>query len=193
VRRAAAAAACLLFLLGACRAPKPSGPEAERKLALLEEVLRERDDNDPRLDSAFDGLSLEAKRLFRARYARTRRELLNERGTIVYLLGRNLETPEDWAFLREVVREAPCLSLTDCSRAPAAGTPGQPGDEVTLAYPALVALRQAKGALERARGGGLAAAQASSVIALANASKVPAVARVAARMIPAPADKARSP
>src|SRR5437588_7002850 len=59
-----------------------------------------------------------------------------------YLLGKNISSPEDWAFLETVVREPPCLSLADCF-GPAEGAAAvqtEPGMDVTLAYPQLVAL-----------------------------------------------------
>ena len=160
-----------LFLWGC--APSPAS-RAKAQLATLEDILRSRNDNDPRLDTAFNGLSPEAKRLLREKYARTPPERRNDRGTVVYLLGKNIDGPGDWAFLRSVVEEPPCLSLADCSRVlPEAP---EPGDEVTLAYPSLVALRQA--AAKRP------SPEAAALIAEAKSSKVPAVARMAARLAP---------
>lgn len=171
MRRGALVAGALLLLSAAVwhwKTPR-AVDEAQAKLQLLEEVLRRGDDNDPRLDRDFQGLSPEVKELFRAKYRELPLELRNERGTIVYLLGMNLSSAEDWAFLREVVGESACLSLADCSRkAPG----GAPGEEVTLAYPSLVALRQAQLVYE----------QAAGVIEAAKASKAPAVARMVARM-----------
>ena len=162
-------------------APPPvsvPGSEARATLALLEEILASRDDNDPRLDREFVGLSAEEKALFRAAYAARPRERLNERGTIVYLLGRNLTAPEDWAFLREVAAEPPCLSLADCAKASAAA--GEHGDAVTIAYPSLVALRQA----HRAAAEGAPAAETRSVLEAARTSKAPAVTRLARALAP---------
>src|SRR5687767_2675792 len=121
---------------------------ANRQLKILEAILRSRNDNDPLLDRAFVGLSPMAKDLFRKKYAETPPERRNERGTIVYVLGRNLRSPEDWAFLRAVAAEPPCLSLADCAAKSTSGG-HELGDEVTLAYPSLVALKQAERALEK--------------------------------------------
>ena len=183
MRRGAGAAAILAAaaLLGcrAARRPAPDAvPEPRAKLALLEEVLRSRDDNDPRLDSEFLGLTPQTKELFRRAYAGLARERLNERGTIVYLLGRNLNDPEDWAFLAAVAAEPPCLSLSDCSKASAGA--GEPGDEVTLAYPSLVALRQAHRAAEE----GASLPQARSVLEAAKSSRMRAVTRLAHALEP---------
>lgn len=152
-----------LFLLGAC------GKPGQRELEELRAVLAARDDNDPRLDASFRGLSPQAKALFREEYRKLPRESLNERGTIVHLLGRELAGPEDWAFLKEVLAEPPCLSLADCRRPPSG--PGQPGDAVTLAYPALVALESAR------RAGGMPAA--AEVVEAAKSSPAAIVARKA--------------
>jgi hypothetical protein len=162
-----------------------SSPEARRALATLEDILRSRNDNDPRLDSDFNSLSPETRRLFRRKYRELPRERRNERGTVVYLLGRNLRAPEDWAFLREVAAEPPCLSLSDCSkRPPPGGGEEAAGDEVTLAYPSLVALKQAEHALEAARAAGAsgkspAEREARRVIAAGEKSRTRAVSRLA--------------
>ena len=155
------------------------------KLKTLEEIMRSRNDNDPRLDRDFNALSPEAKRLFRKKYREIPAERRNERGTIVYLLGGgNLRAAEDWAFLREVAAEPPCLSLSDCSRKPKPGGGEEAaGDEVTLAYPSLVALKQAERALEAAaEAPGPAEKEAMSVIEAGKNSRTRAVARLAERI-----------
>ena len=146
------------------------------KAALLEEILRARNDSDPRLESAFNGLSPEMRKSFRETYRRLPPERRNQRGTIVYLLGKNLAAPEDWAFLREVAAERPCLSMADCGKA-ASGE----DDETSLAYPALVALIQAERVLS---GGGSASSrrEALSVIRAGKSSASPAVAEEAFRL-----------
>jgi hypothetical protein len=162
----------------ACRGAPRGTDEARSRLQVLDEILASGNDNDPRLDNDFNALSPEAKRLFRERYRGFAPELRNHRGTIVFLLGRNLSAPEDWAFLRGVAAEPPCLSLADCARAGEGGH-GM-GDEVTLAYPSLVALEQARRVLEESGGKGPAAREALGVVAAAKASRVKAVARKAA-------------
>lgn len=173
-------AAALLGWRAARRSPPVFvyGSEARAKLATLEDILRSRNDNDPRLDRDFLGLSADAKSLFREKYRELAPERRNERGTIVYLLGRNLTAPEDWAFLRAVAAEPPCLSLADCSKP--SGEGGELGDEVTLAYPSLVALRQARRAAEE----GASRSEARSVLEAAKKSKMRAVARLASSLEP---------
>lgn len=173
-RFAALAALAAAVLFSAC------GRRGPDQAALLDEILLARNDNDPRLDGAFNGLDPDTRRLFREKYRALPPESRNQRGTIVYLLGKNLNAPEDWAFLREVVGEPPCLSLTDCSKAPAGGGSG-PGDAVTLAYPALVALKQAERVLA-GKGPEEVRREARAVVKAAKASSVPKVARAAARL-----------
>jgi hypothetical protein len=169
-------------------------PDASAQLKTLEDILRSKNDNDPRLDRDFNALSPEAKRLFRRKYAEILPERHNERGTIVYLLGRNLDSAEDWAFLRGVVSEPPCLSLNDCSKeSKPEGGHNESGVAVTLAYPSLVALKQAERVLEEARTASTGkkrpealpaatAQEALSVIQAAKNSRVPIVARTASEI-----------
>lgn len=176
MRRAALGAAAIALAL-ACRTPPARvdacrTPEADGKVAELREILASRDDNDPRLDRDFGALSPQARCLLRREYAATPPERRNERGTIVYLLGLTPAEPADWDFLAAVAAEPPCLSLADCAKAPG-GEPG-PGDEITLAYPSLVAVRQAARAASR----GGSATGARRVLDAGRASRSPAVTRL---------------
>lgn len=186
VRRVGALVVLALALKVALRLINPNGlstytcerPEALEKLKSVREIIASRNDNDPRLDRDFLGLTAEAKCLLRREYHATWRERRNERGIIVYLLGKNLTAPEDWAFLRDVAGEPPCLSLADCAKASAGD--GAHGDDVTLAYPSLVALRQAHRAMEE----GGSRDEARKVLEAAKASKMKAVTRLAASLAP---------
>lgn len=152
-----------------------------QQLALLEEILRSRNDNDPRLDTAFNDLSPEAKNLFRRKYRQLPAEGRNELGTVVYLLGRNLKTEEDWAFMRDVVTSPPCLSLADCHAEAKAGADNHvaAGVELTLSYPAVMALKRAERILYDGRGD---SARALQLIAAAKSSRAKTVADLAAVM-----------
>lgn len=114
------------------------------KLNILSEILASRNDNDPRLDTEFRGLSEETKKSFHAKYRSIPAEQRNAKGTVVFLLGREITGPADVAFLREVLSEPPCQSLADCSK-PQSVSSGddlhhESGMEITLAYPQMVAL-----------------------------------------------------
>lgn len=176
MKRVGAATLAALAILGwwAARRLPPtavSGSEAQVKLQVLEDILRSRNDNDPRLDQDFNALSDEAKSLFRKKYRELPPERRNELGTIVYLLGKNLRTAEDWKFLNQVAAEPPCLSLADCSRS-------TDDNAVTLAYPALVALKQAQRVLAETPD----SPEALKVIATGKRSSVRAVRQLAAKI-----------
>ena len=117
------------------------------KVALLDTILKSKNDNDPRLDTEFNNLSAKAKKELQEHYKRLPPEDRNGRGTTVFLIGRNIDSPEDFAFLAEVVSESPCLSLTDCDYADELETQDSHthkhdnAQEITLAYPQIVALK----------------------------------------------------
>jgi hypothetical protein len=170
-------AGVLLLAMLVWRAARRAPPAAVSAPAVreLEEILASHNDNDPRLDADFNALTDAEKALFRAKYREIAAERRNERGTIVHLLGKNVRGPEDWAFLREVAGEAPCLSLADCSKPAAAG---EPGDDVTLAYPSLVALKRAQQALAERTD----VEEARKVVAIGRKSKMPAVVRLSEKL-----------
>jgi hypothetical protein len=152
------------------------------KLGILNEVLASRNDNDPRLDRDLKILSPGARALLRARYAELAAEKRNERGTIVFLLGRHLESAQDFEFFQTVIAEQPCRSLKDCQSADAMDSNDHTGREmgidVTLNYPQIVALKS----LERLLGGPMEAGQKQRAIGLLRqsmASPVPVVAKMA--------------
>lgn len=125
-------------------APEPSGSTGE-KLRILQEILRTRQDDDPRLDRELRHLNGQEKREFRGLYETLPAEKLGSRGLILFLLGRNLEGQEDYLFFESVFAESPCLSLADCR-----GASAQSGDEpvshaggqnALLTYPQRVALK----------------------------------------------------
>ena len=123
--------------------PRPLGANNPQGL-VLDQILASRNDNDPRMDSELRTLDEATKDLFREKYQALALEKRNDRGTIVFLLGRNLKTEKDYAFFCDVLREAPCFNLADC-RGNAPNISGadyhhDSGEQVTLAYPQYVAL-----------------------------------------------------
>lgn len=139
--------------------------QVQAQLQILDEVLASKNDNDPRLDSELRILGDIARKEFREVYDKLAKESLNERGTVVFLLGRNLAGEGDFRFIQNVLKEPACKSLANCTAGSAqAGAPQlgrQPSDtstsdrahsaahaaheagvdEVTLVYPQLMALR----------------------------------------------------
>lgn len=127
----------------AIRPPSQSIAGSE-KLIVLNQILTAHNDNDPRLDSDFNSLTDDEKNLMEHRYSELPTEKRNQRGTIVFLLARNLNSSQDFDFLKQVLVEQPCRSLSDCSKDSAPSTHESMHEElgtgVTLAYPQLVAL-----------------------------------------------------
>jgi len=128
---------------GSVTAPTPVAPaEAAvdapvKKLEILKEILDSRHDNDPRLDTEFRDLDPAMKAKLQKFYHELPAEKLNSRGTVVFLLGRNIRTSEDARFFNFVLQQAPCLSLAHCAEA---GEPDpESSSDVTLAYPQIVA------------------------------------------------------
>ncbi|MCM0607241.1 MAG: hypothetical protein KA715_14220 [Xanthomonadaceae bacterium] len=117
---------------------------SDNKLDILNQVLSAHDDNDMRLDTELKFLTTEEKRSFIDRYQALPFEDRNGRGTIVFLIGRNLTTQEDFKFISNIFLEPYCRSLANCSEPPkpTEEDPHLSGtDEVTLSYPQLTAMK----------------------------------------------------
>src|SRR5581483_4960726 len=97
-----------------------------------------------------------------------------------FLLGKNLRSAEDWEFLKRVVQEPPCQSMADCSKPPPAKTHGEESLEITLVYPQLVALEQAR---KVASSSSIFAPDAVAVLQAAQTSRSRLVARKASEIL----------
>ncbi len=116
--------------------------EEQTRLQTLDEILKSKNDNDPRLDQLFQHLSTGIKLAMEKRYQDFAREDRNGRGTIVFLISREITSAEDIQFLKSVYEEAPCTNMDGCSAAPS-NDPHHSGVENTsLNYPQLVGLYQ---------------------------------------------------
>lgn len=149
------------------------------QLQVLADILQSKNDNDPRMDQILKNLSEPVKAALREQYAQTKPELRNERGTIAFLLGRELKEGRgnraDVDFLASVLMEKPCRSLSDCSKAPSSQSPEEQHleaiHETTVHYPQLMSLRQVRQSIEA---GNLTSELRSAVIAaLENARNSP--------------------
>lgn len=132
-------------------------PQDTQHLKILDEILAAKNDNDPRLDTEFRSLSPTSKRMMEDRYRALMPEKRNERGTIAFLVGREISSADDVAFMEGILSESPCLSLGDCSReeknADDDHLNAETGSAVTLAYPQLVALHSIESQIEQAEKG----------------------------------------
>jgi len=126
--------------------PKGLSSEDQRKLSILNEIFASKNDNDPRMDSDLVNLSPELKKAMTESYRHLVAEKRNERGTIVFLIGRELKDGADVDFLKSVLMEKPCLSLSDCSKPVAMPSEEELHlagmNETTANYPQLMAIRQ---------------------------------------------------
>lgn len=123
-------------------------PVEQKKWFTLLQILESKSDNDPRIDTELKGLSPLFKNTLALHYSELKPERFNERGTLVFLVGREIVNPGDVDFMRTVLTEKPCLSVSDCSRAPVAHA-GEDDhremmNETTIRYPQLMALRALK-------------------------------------------------
>ena len=97
------------------------------------------------MDTDLKVLSPELKKLTHI-YDESKREKLNERGTIVFLLGRNISTVADIKFRGKALLEKPCLSRSDCDKSQMGSGGGEDEhmravNDITVSYPQLNAFR----------------------------------------------------
>lgn len=117
--------------------------EAEAKIWQgFEEILKSKNDNDPRLDTDLRSLSTPLKQALYRRYGSIPDEDRNARGLIVFLIARDLKTTADVTFLKGVYREEPCLSLENCSVTGNETTHLSGTNQTTMNYPQLAGLHQ---------------------------------------------------
>jgi hypothetical protein len=159
-------------------------PVDSAQVRTLDEIIAAKSDNDPRLDTELRSLSPAAKQLMRGRYQSTAQEKRNARGTIVFLLGRNISSADDVAFLHHVISEPPCRSLTSCENEDKGSV--SPADrhhegtnETTLAYPQLVALHSIEAYLKAPAGAPELSAQVLAELEGARRSPIRKVAALA--------------
>lgn len=121
----------------------------QEKIKTLDQILISKNDNDPRIDTAFKNLTYEEKAALKDHYNELKMEDRNGRGTIIFLLGRNLQTTADIGFFKNVLIESPCLSLSDCQKFNASEKEShlESANDVTKNYPQVVALNRIEAAM----------------------------------------------
>lgn len=159
-------------------------PREKEQLQILAEIFKSKNDNDPRMDQDLKNLSEPLKAALRKQYSETKMESRNERGTIAFLIGRELSDGRgsltDVEFLKNVLLEKPCMNLLDCSK-PAASVTAEEQHlegihETTAHYPQLMDLRYLKLALN---GSNLSPENRAAVLAALEAARNSPNARVA--------------
>ena len=123
--------------------PVPELSEKEKVAwATLDEILKTKNDNDPRMDRDLKILTPAFHSAIYSKYHLLKPEDRNERGTLVFLIARDLKSQADLDFLQSVYQEAPCTNMGDCS-APTANDPQDTGAQQTsLNYPQMAGLYQ---------------------------------------------------
>ena len=114
----------------------------QTKFILLMELLKNRNDNDSRLDQDFISISKELSQKIKEKYFQLRPEDRNGRGLIVYIIVRNLNSASDAEFVKKIFQETPCLSLENCQYKIEDTSHHSAINQTTLIYPQLVALHQ---------------------------------------------------
>jgi hypothetical protein len=115
----------------------------------LEEILKSKNDNDPRIDSELKNLSLNFHKAIYEKYTQLKPEQRNERGTLVFLIARDLKDANDLDFLKNVYRETPCLNMLDCSNSTDQVQDEAGSNQTTLQYPQLAGLYQLERQLQK--------------------------------------------
>lgn len=124
-------------------------PGEQKQWQVFQEILKSRNDNDPRLDKELSQLSVELHQLLKEKYSQLPAESRNERGLITFLVARDLKGAEDLEFLKAVYEEAPCLSLENCG-VRSNSDPHLSGiDQNSMNYPQLAALYQLEKQLDK--------------------------------------------
>ncbi len=155
-----------------------------KKLETLNQIIANRNDNDPRMDSELKQLSPTAKRLFRDRYQGLKDEQRNARSTVVFVMGREIQDLNDVEFMHEVLTESPCHSLENCKSIAGSGRNEREShfeglDETTLALPQIHALKGLQRVAQDSTQAHDLVIRARAEIQAAKQSSVPKVAKMA--------------
>jgi len=109
--------------------------------ATFEDILKTKNDNDPRLDQDLKKISSRFREALYEKYAQLPPEDHSRRGLVAYLIARNGSSIEDMQFLKKIFQEPPCLSMADCKSAPVNQDPHHTSvDQTTLVYEQLSVL-----------------------------------------------------
>lgn len=115
--------------------------EDKKKWLVFEDILKTKNDNDPRMDRELKKLSPALREALYEKYESMPNEDRSGRGLIAYLVARDLNSIEDIQFIKKVFQEPPCLSLADCKSTATTDNPHHSAtDQTTLVYPQLSAL-----------------------------------------------------
>ena len=123
-------------------------PADRKKWDTFQEILKSKNDNDPRVDQILFNLSESFKLALRDYYQNLPMEKRNERGFIAFLVSRQLSSENDVSFLKSILNEKPCLSMSDCNTQGFQDPHHASTDNVSLNYPQLVVLYEIENKLK---------------------------------------------
>ncbi len=124
------------------KAPAQFNSEEQRKWGMIQEIMKSKNDNDPRLDKEFRDMTLAFHAELFHQYQTLPMESRNERGLIAFLIARDIKNSQDMEFLKSIYNEKPCMSLNDCTTT-SESDPHLAGiDQTSVNYPQLAALYQ---------------------------------------------------
>ncbi len=122
--------------------PQNLSGEDKKKFETFEQILSSKNDNDPRMDSELSNLSPQMHQALRDRYQTLAAENRNGRGTVAFLIARDLQSVTDLDFLKSIYQESPCLGFRSCSVADPQDPHFSGVNQTSLEYPQLVTLYQ---------------------------------------------------
>jgi len=118
----------------------------KEQLQIILEILKSKNENDPRMDQFLTNLSPALKDALQKQYSEMKMEMRSERGIIANLIARELKegrnSPSDIQFLTNILLEKPCLSLSDC-----ASPANVKSEEIEAHYPQLITVQNLRKAL----------------------------------------------
>ena len=116
-------------------------PQEKVQWTIFEDILKTKNDNDPRLDQDLKKISSRFREALYEKYAQLPPEDHSRRGLVVYLIGRDTSSSEDLQFLKKIYQEPPCLSMADCKSSSTNPDPHHSSvDQTTLVYEQLSGL-----------------------------------------------------
>lgn len=113
-----------------------------QRFKIVEDILKSKNDNDSRIDTALKTLTPSLKLALQQRYSQLPEENRNQRGLIVFLVTREIHSEQDLNFIKTVYEEPPCMSLSDCRSSSGFDPHMDSVNQVTLDYPQKVGLYQ---------------------------------------------------
>jgi hypothetical protein len=117
-------------------------PVESKKWDQILDVLKSKNDNDPRLDQELKNLNMALRERVYSYYSSLPQEQRNERGTLAFLISRDIKSNQDVHFLESIFAEKPCYSLGHCTEVIGSDPHLSSVDQVSLNYPQLAVLYQ---------------------------------------------------